>query len=278
MKDILVFVSSAIEDRISAGASYALALARDHSAHLSALITEIEPPVYNVPIDPDIMQGSEVRSEQVTSSELPTKTVDLVLTAATFANVTCEILKPDSQALSPTGGLISLAQMRDIAVIDVYGPLRERRRAIVDSILFGSGRPLLLVPQNARESASDKIVIAWDATRSAVRAVHDALPLLTRASDVNIVSVIDDKTYLTPESGAGLVRYLARWNVDAKMQAIKRDDLDIGMSLLNHAKREGANLLVMGGHAHAFERTLMFGSATRDIFGANLEIPVLLSH
>jgi nucleotide-binding universal stress UspA family protein len=278
MKDILVFVSSAIEDRISAGASYALALARDHSAHLSVLITEIEPRVHNVPIDPDIMQGGEVRSERVTSSERPTKAVDPVLAAGTLANVTCEILEADSQALSTTGELISLVQMRDLVVLDVYGPIRERRRTIVASILVGSGRPRLLVPQNARESENEKIMIAWDATRSAVRAVHDALPMLTRASDVTIVSVIDDKTYLTPESGAGLVRYLARWNVASKMHAIKRDDLDVGMSLLIHSKRVGANLLVMGGHAHAFERTLMFGSATRDIFGANLEIPVLLSH
>jgi hypothetical protein len=102
--------------------------------------------------------------------------------------------------------------------------------------------------------------------------------MLTRANNVAVVSVIDDKTFSIPGSEAGLCRYLARWNIDATFEAINRGNLNVGMCLLTHAIRADANLLVMGGHAHAFERTLMFGSATRDIFGANIEIPVFLSH
>ena len=278
MKDVLALVSSTIDDRIAAGARYALALARGQGAHLSALIVEIEPHVSSLPPKPDIMQGDEIANERPSPAERLTRTADLVLGAAKLANVPCEILEVESPSPSLSERVTSLAKVRDVVIIDVFGSLREHRKHLVDRVLFGSGRPLVLVPQSARDFATDRIMIAWDATRSAVRAVHDALPLLTQVSDVTIVSVIDDKTFLTSDSANGLRHYLARWNIDAKFKAINRENLNIGMTLLTHAVREDANLLVMGGHAHGFERTLMFGSATRDIFGANLEIPVFLSH
>lgn len=278
MKDVLALVSPAIDDQISTGARYALAIARGDSAHLSALIVEIEPHIFNLPPKPDIRQAGEIASERPSPSERLTRTADLILAAAKLTNISCEVLEAESGSLSLAERVISLAQVRDVVVMDVYGPLGERRRTLVDSLLFGSGRPLLLVPQSARDFTTDRIIIAWDATRSAVRAVHDALPLLTRASEVTIVSVLDDKTFLTPDSASGLRRYLARWNIDAKFMAINRETLTVGMSLLTQAIRADTNLLVMGGHAHGFERTLMHGSATGDIFGANLKMPVFLSH
>jgi nucleotide-binding universal stress UspA family protein len=278
MKDILAFVSSTIDDRISAGARYALALARGHGAHLSALIAEIEPHAARLPPEPDNMQADEIASERPLPTERLTRPADIVLAAAKLTNVPCDILEAEGQSRSLAETTISLAQVRDVTVMDVYGPLRERRKQLVDSVLFGSGRPLLLVPQGARDFATDRIMIAWDATRSAVRAVHDALPLLTRARKVTIVSVIDDKTFSIPGSEVGLCRYLARWNIDVTFEAINRGNLNVGMCLLTYAIRADVNLLVMGGHAHGFERTLMHGSATRDIFDAVLEIPVFLSH
>jgi nucleotide-binding universal stress UspA family protein len=163
-------------------------------------------------------------------------------------------------------------------IVDVYGPFQYPRKDLIDGVLFGSGRPVVLVPPNIRAFAENRIVIAWDATRSAVRAVHDALPLLVRAHEVIVVTVVDDKVFPTPHLGNGLCRYLAKWNVDAKFNAIKRRTQNIGMSLLKFAQHGDADLLVMGGFAHAFERTLMLGSATQDIFGAGLEIPAFLSH
>jgi hypothetical protein len=120
-------------------------------------------------------------------------------------------------------------------------------------------------------------VVAWDATRSAVRAIHDALPILIQARDVAVVSVIDDKAFI-PNTGRLLCDYLARWNVAARFISINRDDLNVGIALLTYARRLDANLLVMGAFAHGVERELMWGSATKDIFRANLEMPVFLSH
>ena len=175
-------------------------------------------------------------------------------------------------------GLIYLAQVRDVLIVDVYGPLQPPRKDLVDGALFGSGRPLILVPQGVRNFAADKIVVAWDATRSAVRAIHDALPLLVHARDVSILSVADDKAFLAPNTGGLLCHYLARWNVAARLSTVNRDGLNVGMALLAYARRSGADLLVMGAFAHGIERELILGSATKDVFHTNLEMPVFLSH
>ena len=102
--------------------------------------------------------------------------------------------------------------------------------------------------------------------------------LLGESREVLVVSVIDDKLFSIPHSGPALCRYLARWQVEAKFSTINREALNIGMTLLACARQADADLLVMGAYAHGFERALMLGSATRDIFDARIEIPVLLSH
>ena len=279
MKDVLALLSPTIGDRLSAGACYALALARTHGAHLSALIAEIESYPINFPAEPDNMQADGTIIEPPSSAaERLTRTSELVLSAAKRANVTCEIVARGDEFRSLRERVVHLAQVRDILIIDVYGPLQPPRKDLVDGALFGSGRPVVLVPQRLLEFTADRIVVAWDATRSAARAVHDALPFLVRARDVTIVSVVDEKTFPTSNSGDLLCRYLARWKVDAKFSAINGETLNVGMALLTYAQRAEANLLVMGGFAHAFERELMLGSATRDIFGASLEFPVFLVH
>ena len=163
-------------------------------------------------------------------------------------------------------------------IIDVRGPLDPARKELVEAALFSGGRPIILVPPSPPVVADNRIVVAWDGTRSAVRAVRDALPLLVSAREVLVVSAIDDKLFPTPHSGHALCRYLARWNVDAQFNTIHRETMNIGTTLLAYARQADADLLVMGAFAHGFERALMLGSATRDIFDARITIPVLLSH
>lgn len=174
--------------------------------------------------------------------------------------------------------VIHSSQLRDVLIVDSHGPLQPPRKDLIDGALFGSGRPLILVPQGVGEFASERIVIAWDATRAAVRAVHDALPLLVRARDVTVVSVVDDKTILTQGTGEALCRHLVQWNIASKFVAINREELAVGTALLTFARKVDANLLVMGSFAHGFEREIMLGSATRDVYRSYLEMQVLLSH
>ena len=268
MKDIVVFLSpSMCRDNLSRGGQYAIALARMYGAHLSALIADIEADL-----------AASAPGKQTSSSERIARTAELVQSAATDANVSCDILQTENQSAPLRERIIHCTQMHDILVIDVRGPLESTRKELVEAALFAGGRPIIFVPPNISVVTHNRVVVAWDETRSAVRAVRDALPILVKSREVLAVSVVDDKLFPTPHSGHALCRYLGRWGVDARFSAIRRETLNIGTTLLTNARQADADLLVMGAFAHGFERALMLGSATRDIFDARITIPVLLSH
>jgi len=279
MKDLLVFLSpSAGGNNLSSGAHYAIALARMHGAHLSALIADIESDLHDLPPEPDIRQVERTAIKPTSSSERVARMAELVQSAARGANVLCDTIQTADQSVSLREQVIRCTQVHDILIVDVRGPLHSPRKDLIEAALFASGRPTVFVPPGLPVFAKDRIVVAWDGTRSVVRAVHDALPLLVGAREVLVVSVIDDKLFQTPHSGYALCRYLARWDVGARFSTIQRETLNIGKTLLAHARQAEADLLVMGAFAHAFERALMLGSATRDIFDTRIEIPILLSH
>ncbi|MBO0801070.1 MAG: universal stress protein, partial [Blastocatellia bacterium] len=152
------------------------------------------------------------------------------------------------------------------------------RQGLVEAALFGSGRPVLLIPSRAQPFSGGVIVLGWDATRAAVRAVHDALPLMREAENVVVVTVEDDKEPPALAGGPAICEYLKTCAIDARFRALPRQRNSVGDDLLFLARDVGADLLVLGGFAHAREREFLFGSVTRDIFQSHLEIPVLLSH
>jgi nucleotide-binding universal stress UspA family protein len=174
--------------------------------------------------------------------------------------------------------LIDSAQVRDVVIFDVSGSLRHPRQGLVEAVLFGSGRPIILAPAGVHVPSAERAVVAWDGTRSAARALHDALPLLTHAREVVVTTVADDKELRALRSGDEVCRYLGRWGVQGSFELLQRDSRNVGDVLLGHAAEIEAGLLVMGGFAHAREREFLFGSATRDIFRSTLETAVLLSH
>jgi nucleotide-binding universal stress UspA family protein len=123
------------------------------------------------------------------------------------------------------------------------------------------------------------VVVGWDASREAARAVRDALPLLTQAKVVEVVSVNPRPADLGHGDvpGADIALYLARHGVNVEVQRIETRELDVGNALLSHVASEAADLLVMGGYGHARLREIMLGGATRTILH-DMTVPVLMSH
>ena len=279
MKDLLAIIPSGSGKTLAQPGTYSLSLAARMGSHVTAIIAEIERFNPAAQLEPDNMQGD---SRPVTSPALAERlgqTADLVRSEAHRAEVSLTILEHADNSPYPLREIVtSSAQVRDLSILGVHGPLTYPRQGLVEAVLFGSGRPVLLVPPGAPAFSGRMVVVGWDATRSATRALHDALPLLTKARKAVIISLSDDKVFRLPESGPEVCRYLERWGIDASFDAPKRKQDKIGNELLLHAKRLEADLLVMGGFGHAREREFLFGSATRDIFQSHLELPVLMSH
>ncbi len=176
----------------------------------------------------------------------------------------------------PDERLIAHARHGDLTVVGQ--PDNEAEGAdIVEALLFGSGRPLLIVPKVGTYTSEFKhVLVAWNATREAARAVGDALPVLRRAAKVTVLSA-DPQGTAHRIPGADIAAHLARHGIAATASATFAGDLAVGDALLNRAADLGADLLVMGGYGRSRTREAIFGGATRHILD-HMTLPVFMSH
>ena len=150
-------------------------------------------------------------------------------------------------------------------------------QATAETVVFGSGRPTLLVPQDLPPSLYQHAMIAWDGSRVATRAVSDARDFLRLAKTVTIAVVTDEKTLPEDTPGLKLIYYLDRHNINAAFALVQAQGRPIGRALQDHALEIGADVMVMGAFGHSRMRDFVMGGATAGIL-RDLKLPVLLSH
>lgn len=153
------------------------------------------------------------------------------------------------------------------------------QRRVFGSVLAGSGRPVLLVPDGSM-SVAGHAVIAWKASREATRALHDALPLLRRAGSVDLLLLAGDERTQEGDTDADANRvlaHLARHGVTASIVEREPGATSTGLRILEHARDSGASLIVAGGYSHSRAREHIFGGVTQTLF-ERASCPVLFSH
>lgn len=153
---------------------------------------------------------------------------------------------------------------------------------LVQEVVLGAGRPTLIIPHTGSFPViGEKILVLWNATKEAARAVVDALPLLKEAKEVQVV-VFDAKANSTMNSEQGhqpssdIVSFLARHHVKVKVHHATSAG-DIGAAALSKAADFGSDLIVMGAYGHSRLRELVLGGASRTILDS-MTVPVLMSH
>jgi nucleotide-binding universal stress UspA family protein len=175
------------------------------------------------------------------------------------------------------------ARYVDLAILGQLDPDRgdvELIRPRPEQVTLASGRPILVVPYAGQfETVGRRVLIGWNASREATRAVSDAMPLLT-AADIVTVLTIDARE--GPDAhgelpGADISLHLARHGVKAEIERTVSAGLSPGEVLLSRAADLGADLLVIGAYGHSRVRELLLGGATRSIL-QSMTLPVLMSH
>jgi len=253
--------------------SLALRLARKFGAHLEGLFARFEPN----PREFYVMGGTAdyyethrtLRMEQRGAIER------LFRAEVSRAQIDGTWVVPDGD---PVAAIMQRSRTADLAILGQANPDDPESwlaDSFPESVLLGAGGPVLLVPYTGRfESFGERVLIAWNASREAARAVHDALPFILRAVHVTI---------LAPEqphaSCSDLATMLARHgakSVDIAMLDHHAAE-SIGDTLLNHAADGAYDLLVMGAYGHARFQELVLGGATRSIL-STMTLPVLMSH
>ncbi len=181
---------------------------------------------------------------------------------------------------APLGAVLDMAAAEaryfDLAVLPWSGE-GVAAQDMTQAIVFGSGRPTILVPPLVRPAGLDHLAIAWDASRVAARALGDALPLLADVGRVTVLTVEDEKPLSGRDPAGALAASLERRGYSAKPLGISLGGRTIAAALQDTAIAEGAQILAMGGFGHSRIRDFVVGGATKGVF-ADLRLPVLLAH
>lgn len=197
--------------------------------------------------------------------------------AAGGADVSCHALNGATDELivheSPNCDLLVVSQAED---------------DLASELVVSSGRPVLIVPTAGKfASVGQNVLIAWDGTREASRATHDALPLIADGAKVKLYFV--NPAHAGDEPATDIASHLARHGINAEADhtfsrippsetaVFGARSLKVGDLLLSAAADMGADMLVMGGYSHSRVREMMTGGVTRSIL-RHMTVPVLMSH
>lgn len=178
--------------------------------------------------------------------------------------------------------LLTAARSHDLTAIILDGSDAQRQQE-AETLIFASGGPVFVcpgeeaqVPVAEERATSFKVMIAWDGSKEASRALRDALPLLERADTVWILTIDDDKA-IDRDGIVGAQLFLERHGVPSRHLLQTRGAAPIGEVLQENALEHGADMLVMGAYGRSRIQEFILGGATRAIV-RKPRLPVLLSH
>jgi nucleotide-binding universal stress UspA family protein len=283
-KDILVHLDEG--PRSATRLKVAVDLARRHGAHLTGLF------VLDIP-GSDLFYGAGMpyaggggMSEMVNSLRADQAAHAEVVAQQFRHAVQLQGLENEWRVVEgDTVGLVALhARYADLTVLgqpnnaeSFKGPSAD---AVLVNVMLASGRPVLAVPYAGNfEQIGQRVLVAWNASREATRAVNDALPLLQDAKSVTVLAV-------NPRRGieghgevpaADICLHLARHGVKAEAAHTIAKDISEGDALLSYAADLGVDLIVCGGYGHSRAREMVFGGVTRTLL-QEMTVPMLLSH
>ena len=163
------------------------------------------------------------------------------------------------------------ARLKDLSIVPVK-PDDDRAERVIEGLIFHSGRPILLCPEELAAELPvnfDRVIVAWDHSAPAARAVGDALSMLRRARDVQVVTATDGNTPAEQQSGAAVIRHLAEHGINASFGMVRIDGSSVGKILEAEVKVRGIDLLIMGAYGHSQLSEWVWGARPRPSSGGH---------
>lgn len=282
--NVLAYIDG--RDSSENAAETAFQLAIRHEAHVEGLHVRADPRQFitNAPI----YSGIETLEKFIESFDRATEEQEKKATAA-FTGVREKYTVAEAEATPSQPGptahwtvvagqpepiVCQRARVADVCVIGAGGnKSTNSTSAVIEAALFDSGRPVLVAPAEPPQSVGGNLVVAWNRTAAAARALNAAMPLFGKADRIRLVYV--DTGAKAGPSAEEAAAYVARHGFSADTETIKSDSKGVGTSLLRYA--QNADLLVMGAYSHSRLREVVLGGVTRYVL-ANAEVPVLMVH
>jgi nucleotide-binding universal stress UspA family protein len=275
IKDIVV--SLRIGDKAGTAGDYAVSLASEFEAHLAGVAFVFDP---IVPVSGMGYIPAEVIETQQADNEAAAKAaIERFNTATMRAGISAEPMTLSASFAGAGDQFGRIARRFDLAVVGQSEPeARATDELITEAALFESGRPVIVVPYIQKAPFTlERVMVCWDGSRNATRAIADALPLLERAGKVEVVIAGNERGKQDEIAGVDMGQHLARHGLDVDVKRISGGNIDVADALLSHAADSGTDFIVMGGYGHSRLREFVLGGVTRSIL-SSMTVPALMSH
>ena len=274
IKDIVVNLGPGEHD--PAG-DYAISVAEAFEAHVLGIAFAYDPVIPGSVmggIPPEFIESQRAESEKARAAAIAR-----FEQAAKRAGISAETRTVNASISGAADQLGRLARRFDLVVVGQ--PEREKSvpdEVVDEGVLFESGRPVIFVPFIQKAGLKlDRVMVCWDGSRAATRAIADCLPFLKKAKQVEIVIVADKAGKNDEMPGADLGQHLARHGLKVDVKRITSPDIDVPSTILSYAADSSADMIVMGGYGHSRLREFVLGGVTRGML-ESMTVPVLMSH
>ena len=273
--DILVALTSYPEPTPVSVVENAVSVAAALGAHIAALSCEM-----HVQVPGHFISGSVVGLPGVIAGEAGKSrknAQDLLAAfeaAAAKSGVSRESILQKCKSFEVTALLVEYARLRDLTIMPA-----SNDRWYAEAVIFGSGKPTLILPESPRPRPFElgTVAVAWDFSRAAARAVADAIPLLEKAKKVRVVTVLNEKHMDNKHSAEELSKNLSRHGIDVVLDRVDAKGRPIGDVLEAYVASHASDMLVMGAYGHSRLREFVLGGATKSLL-LKPPLPILFSH
>ena len=282
IKDIVVNLS--VGEGESPTGDYAVSVASALKAHLTGIAFVYDPGTDYYSGDP-IVPGIGYIPVEVIDAVRRDNEVAAKVAIHRFAEATSRAsISAEPRALTASFARAGaqfgrIARRFDLAIVGqtLLEP-RAGEEKIAESALFDSGRPVIFVPYIQKAPLKlDRVMVCWDGSRAAARAIADAMPFLKRAGRVEIVIVANERGKQDEIEGADMGAHLARHGLNVEVQRTVLGDTDVADVILAHVADTDSDFIVMGGYGHSRLREFVLGGVTHSIL-RSMTVPVLMSH
>lgn len=281
IKDVLLALTSYPEPTSDVSIERALSLCTALTAHVTAVTFQADVKLTRTA---DILSNMLLDIPLMLEEEKTRSAANAQHVLDTFRNSASRLRVPHADVLDRCiafqipDALVGHARLHDLTIIPFQdGYSVEQWYA--EAVMFGSGRPTIILPSSKQATpiALNTIVVAWDFSRPAARALGDALPILQRAKHVRLVTIMNEKAISDTHSHAELAQNLLRHGVGIELDVIDAKGRTSGVTLSDHLASNRADLLVMGAYGHSRVKEFILGGTTKSMLDKP-PIPVFLSH
>ncbi|MDQ0506530.1 universal stress protein [Xanthobacter agilis] len=275
IRSVLIGMTEEGTDEPSSALGYGLSLARQAGAHATIQAASLKVVLGTAFISN--MAAGIVADHNRRLRALAATFADRARGDAAALGVSCSVITPQLPYDELVDTFVTQARLHDLCVLDAESAAINTDRGLIEALLFESGRPVLVVPAGWDDFKHERVLIAWDASARAARAINDAMPILKSAAAVEVVSIGSEKELAGVVPGADIAPHLARHGVNVTVKDLVIHPDGIAGTLREQAVLYNADLLVMGAFNHSLVREWVLGGVTQSLLKAST-VPLFMSY